>query len=348
MNSRSLPQSPRPPCAELRRARPLLGTLVEITAGGLSAARLERAVARAFAAIEVVQGRLSFHDPASDLARLNQSLAGEWVTVHPLSAAVLRHARTLARASEGRFAAAVAPRLQSWGLLPRTGPAGRRPLPARGSAGLEFAAGGRVRLPGPMILDLGGLAKGYAVDRAVAVLRRAGVTRGLVNAGGDLRVLGDWTAPVQVRHPGQPGVFFALSGVRDGALATSALTYSARHWRGQSVGALVDPRTGQACGHGVSISVWARSAWLADGLTKVVASAWAEGRGATEAAGGLEPGGAGGTCGRAAAGVWAETAFGLNRLLARYQARAIVVAADGRAEWLGAEAESLFNHDHVA
>jgi thiamine biosynthesis lipoprotein len=348
MKSLSLPPVLRPPCAELRRARPLLGTLVEITAGGASAARLERAVARAFAAIEVVQARLSFHDPASDLARLNQAVPGEWVTVHPLSVAVLRHARALARASEGRFDAAVAPRLQSWGLLPRTCPTGRRPVAARGSAGLEFAAGGRLRLPGPMILDLGGLAKGYAVDRAVAVLRRAGVTRGLVNAGGDLRVLGEWTAPVQVRHPGQPGVFFALGGVRDGALATSALTYSARQWRGRVVGALVDPRTGQACGHGVSISVWARSAWLADGLTKVVASAWAEGPGVKEAGGGREPGGAAQACGRVATGGPAEARFSLTRLLARYRARAVVVAADGQAEWLGAEAEPFLKQSHVA
>ena len=339
MKSLSQSPRPRPSCAELRRARPLLGTLVEITAGGVPAARLARAVARAFAAIEAVQGLLSFHDPASDLARLNQAGPSEWVTVHPLSATVLRHARTLARTSTGRFDAAVAPRLQSWGLLPRPRPAVPRSVVARGSAGLEFAAGGRVRLPGPMILDLGGVAKGYAVDRAVAVLRRAGVTRGLVNAGGDLRVFGDWTAPVQVRHPGQPGAFFALGGLRDGALATSALTYSARKWRGRTVGALVDPRTGQACGHGVSISVWARSAWLADGLTKVVASAWAEGRGAGSAAD---------TCGVVVAGEPAGTGFSLTGLLSRYQARAVVVAADGRAEWLGAETESLFNHDHVA
>jgi thiamine biosynthesis lipoprotein len=343
---------PRPPLAELRRARPLLGTLVEITAAGASSAVLARAVTRAFVAIEQVQGLLSFHDPASDLARLNQAAPGEWVRVHPLSWTVLRHARSLARVSGGRFDAAIAPRLQVWGLLPRTAAKrlaadsppvghGRRRVtvsrgPACGSAALEFAGGSRVRLAAPLTLDLGGIAKGYAVDRAMAVLRRAGVRRGVVNAGGDLRVFGDAAVPVQVRHPGQPGVFFALGGVRGGALASSALTYSARRWRGRDVGALVDPRTGQACGHGVSITVWARSAWLADGLTKVVASSLAE------------LGLVGETCAPApvAAGQGPRTEVGA--LLARYRARAVVIDAVGRATWLGAVNHEFIAQAHVA
>jgi thiamine biosynthesis lipoprotein len=259
--------------------------------------------------------------------------------------------------SGGRFDAAIAPRLQVWGLLPRTVAKqvaaeslpvelGLRRVavslvPACGSAALEFSAGSRVRLPAPLTLDLGGIAKGYAVDRAVAVLRRAGVRRGVVNAGGDLRVFGDVAVPVQVRHPAKPGVFFALGGLCDGALATSALTYSARRWRGRDVGALVDPRTGMACGHGVSITVWARSAWLADGLTKVVASSLTElGLGG--------PTGATGPCVTAPVpgGLVAADQgprFAVAALLELYQARAVIIDAAGRATWLG-----VVTHEFIA
>ena len=353
---------PSPPLAELRRARPLLGTLVEITAAGASPKVLARAVTRAFAAIEQVQVLLSFHDPASDLTRLNQAAPGEWVRVHPLSWTVLRHARSLARVSGGRVDAAIAPRLQLWRLLPRTsakrveadlprvGRGCRRVavsrVPACGSAALEFSAGSRVCLAAPLTLDLGGIAKGYAVDRAVAVLRRAGVRRGVVNAGGDLRVFGDVAVPVQVRHSAQPGVFFALGGLCDGALATSALTYSARRWRGRDVGALVDSRTGMACGHGVSITVWARSTWLADGLTKVVASSLTE-------LGLCGPTGATGPCVTAPVPGGLVTAgqgprFAVVALLARYQAHAVIIDATGRATWLGAVTHEFIAQADVA
>jgi len=351
----------RPPFTELRRARPLLGTLVEITASGVSEESLARAVARAFAAIEQVQALLSFYDQASDLARLNRAAPGEWVRVQPLSAVVLRNARALTRASGGRFDAAIAPRLQSWGLLPRMPPkkdvraasptvarghrrssargGSARGISTRGCAALEFAAGSRVRLTSALTLDLGGIAKGYAVDRAVAVLRRAGVKHGVVNAGGDLRVFGDEAAVVQVRHPGKPGVFFSLGAVRAGALATSALTYSTRHWRGRAVGALVDPRSGQACGHGVSITVVAGTAWLADGLTKVVASALGEL--------GFDSSAFKKTSTTTTTGNEGQ-ATKMGAVLRRYKARAVIIDAAGHATWLGAVTDNFSTPAHVA
>ncbi len=268
------PPSPIPESA-LRRARPLLGTLVEIQASGLPSARLERAVEKAFAAVARVQALMSFHDPASDLSRINRLAATRTVRVHATTWTVLRHAVALARASDGLFDPSARP-----GEISRANWRAIRLLP-----------GHRVRFLAPLTLDLGGIAKGYAVDRAVAALRRADVPRGLVNAGGDLRVFGPSSAPVHVRHPARPGVFFPLGELHDGALATSALTYA---------DALLDPRTGTACGHGLSITVLAPTALLADALTKVVA---------------VDP-----TAARP--------------LLARHRARAVILDTRGRAVWL--------------
>lgn len=230
----------------LRRARPLLGTFVEIQAAGLPADRLERAIAQAFAAVARVQALMSFHDPASDLSLLNRHADRRAIHVAAPTWTVLRQAVSLARASEGRF-----------------DPSARPGIPSRIDwRAIRLLPGRRVRFLAPLTLDLGGIAKGYAVDHAVAVLRRAGVPRGIVNAGGDLRVFGDRAAPVHVRHPEKPGVFFPLGELRDGALASSALTYA---------DALVDPRDGSVCGRGLGITVLAPTALLADALTKVVA-----------------------------------------------------------------------------
>jgi thiamine biosynthesis lipoprotein len=288
--------SPEPGAtATLRRARPLLGTLVEIQASGLAVAQLERAVENAFAAIERVQRAMSFHDADSDLSRINRHAARRAVRVEPSTWTVLRHTVTLARASDGAFDPTIAPVLQAWGLLP-----GKLPCRGRGSAADDWRAirllpGNRVRLLAPVTLDLGGIAKGYAVDRAVAALRCSGVPQGLVNAGGDLRVFGPSPAPVHVRHPTEPGRFFSLGELHDGALATSALTWTR---------ALVDPKSRTACGQGVSITVLARTAWLADALTKIVA--------VTPDPTTAEP------------------------LLARHRARAVVLDTQGRAVWLNA------------
>lgn len=264
------------PAAEFRRARPLLGTLVEITAGGLPPRALERAVQSAFAAIARVHARFSFHEPASDVARLNRDAAHRPVAVHPETWTLLRRALALSRQTAGAFDLTVARRLVTWGLLPAPGARGGRVARGGNWRHIELCPGNRVRFHTPLLVDCGGIAKGHAVDEAVRALRRAGVPAGLVNAGGDLRTFGATPRIVHLRHPGEPGRFLLSPPLRDVALATSALTFSARRWRGRSVGALVNPRTGATCGHGLSVTVFARSAWLADALTKPVAAVPAE------------------------------------------------------------------------
>ncbi len=307
---------PEAPVQSVRRARPLLGTLVDIQASGPAPIdRLELAVENAFAAITRVQKAMSFHDPASDLSRINRLAARRAVPVESSTWTVLRHALALARASEGRFDPTIAPVLQRWGLLPgQAACAAASDSPSGGNGNwqaIRLLPGCRVRFLAPVTLDLGGIAKGYAVDRAVAALRRGGATCGEVNAGGDLRVFGANPAPVHVRHPEQPGTFFALGELCDGALATSALTWSGKTLSdGHAIGALVDPRSNTVCGQGVSITVLARTAWLADALTKIVA---------------VDPGFA-------------------RPLLARYRARAVILDTRGRAVWLNASVPSA----HVA
>ncbi|EDY20096.1 putative thiamine biosynthesis lipoprotein ApbE transmembrane [Chthoniobacter flavus Ellin428] len=184
--------------------------------------------------------------------------------------AVLRAAAQVHRISSGAFDVTVAPHLQRLGFLPGERAAAWRATGAVSFADVDLLPGRRVRFRRPDVcIDLGGIAKGFAVDRAVATLRNAGVQHGLVNAGGDLRVFGDEQA-IAVRHPEDPGA--TLHGLRlaNAALATSAHYFAARWQPEQTLAAIVHPSTGQQCAQVRSATVRASSTMLADALTKVV------------------------------------------------------------------------------
>lgn len=243
-----------------RRMRPLLGTYVEI---GLSRAfqHCDVAFERAFDRIETVQRHLSFHDPRSDLSRLN-SARGEEVSVHPLSISVLRLARAITEQSRGLFNFTVGAQLQRMGALP-IHENGKKLMIGRADD-LEIR-GQKVRLRRPIVITLDGIAKGFAVDLAVKELKTHGASLGWVNAGGDLRVFGDLTLPVFQRNSSRPdGKLPLLGGLRNSALATSETCDSdSSRFPGKIIA---------ACDHSAENGIWsviAPSAWLADALTKV-------------------------------------------------------------------------------
>ncbi len=259
----------------LRRARPLLGTFVEITAAGAPERVLGTAVDEAFTAIAEVQRRMSFHDPDSTLSRLNREAAKQPVAVDDKTWQVLRFAARLHRASAGVFDPSVAPALQAHGFLPGKEIADPERSPAANGHGnfndVEFlVAGRRIRFRrSGIVLDLGGIAKGFAVDEAVAALQRTGVPRGVVNAGGDLRVFGSVAWPVGIRAPLDPGRRLLDLALRDRAMATSAPTFSpVRDVNDRPVGPFIDPRNGRPSAELLSATVVAPSAMLADALTK--------------------------------------------------------------------------------
>jgi thiamine biosynthesis lipoprotein len=127
-----------------------------------------------------------------------------------------------------------------------------------------------VRKLAPGWIDLGGIAKGYAVDLAVAALQAAGAAGGCVNAGGDLRVFGPAGYPVAVRSPSAPGAAASRFMLLDAALATSGSYFSMRIHQGRQVSALLDARVGEPLAFDRSASVRAPRCVLADALTKVV------------------------------------------------------------------------------
>ena len=215
-----------------RRARPLLGTLVEV--GVVDAPT--HAHDAAFAAIAEVQSQLSRFDAASDIAWFNAAHAGERRAIGSHTRAVLAAARLLGDETGDLF-----------DITLGTGPRHWR---------VEDDA--LIKLEGGITFDLGGIGKGFAVDCAIDALVAEPCKAGWVNAGGDLRAFGDIDVPVSVRDEHGGGVR-PFAQLRDGAIATS------RFGRGAG-STLTAARTADA-----HVSVAAPLCLWADALTKLVA-----------------------------------------------------------------------------
>jgi FAD:protein FMN transferase len=255
----------------IRRARPLLGTFVEITVAGAPPAEMERAIEAAFAAVATVHGLMSFHDGQSDISRLNRDACVEPVAVHPWTFEVLDVALELHRRSAGVFDISVAPVLQGLGLLPRGDEAPATPPEPRGGDAVELLPERRVRFRNRGVrIDLGGIAKGYAVDRAVEALRRCGISEGVVNACGDLAVFGPHPHAIHIRDPRQPQRPMGVVALRDGALATSAGRFDPLSCGEAGASAVIDPRTGASVRDVIGATVRAPACVHADALTKMV------------------------------------------------------------------------------
>jgi FAD:protein FMN transferase len=254
----------------MRRARALLGTFVEIAVPRENGRGMDVAIEAAFDAVAKVHRLMSFHDRASDVSRLNREAAAHAVAVDAWTFAVVEAAVDLHRRSHGVFDIAIASVLQRLGLLPD--------MDAPPSAGertpfdaIETLPGHRIRFRHPGVrIDLGGIAKGFAVDRAVEVLRRHGATSGLVNAGGDLAAFGPAAQTVHLRDPREPGRSLGTVAIVDEALASTGGRIDPHQSPNAMASAVIDAATREPARAIQGVTVRAPSCIIADALTKIV------------------------------------------------------------------------------
>jgi thiamine biosynthesis lipoprotein len=223
-----------------------------------------------------IDALMSLYRPDSELVALN-ARSGAAVPVSAEMFEVLAAAAHYARLSDGAFDVTAQPLVDLWGfyrqdrtstptqaeidaLLPRVGH-DRVALDARGAA---------VTLEPGTHLDLGGIAKGYAVDLAIGALRKRGVTAALVNLGGNIGVLGQrpdgkpWTVGIQ--HPRDNRLMGTIRFKR-GAVATSGDYDRYFESGGKRYGHILDPRTGWPVDGIASVTVVAPNATAADALS---------------------------------------------------------------------------------
>lgn len=233
--------------AVCRRARPWLGTLVDVLAEGADA---EAAVAAAFDEIAAVHALLSFHAPGSELQAINRAVPGTRLRVDARTLAVLHLAAALYADSERAFDCRVGP--------------------AHALADARFPVafdGDNLIKQTDASMDLGGIAKGYAVDRAIEVMLAYAVDRAVVNAGGDLRHYGARPIVVQVRDPANAARVVVSVALDNAALASS--TAGGLGARAGSASRIHDADRADLPAL-AGATVQAPTCVLADALTKVV------------------------------------------------------------------------------
>jgi thiamine biosynthesis lipoprotein len=278
-----LTTSAEPTLSRYAFCEPHMGTLCRIILYAPDEATARRASRAAFDRVAELDARLSDYKPDSELMRLCARAGGEAVPVSDELFTVLSRAQEVARLSDGAFDVTVGPVVRLWRRARRTG---RLPAPdqlqqARALVGYRNvrldARGHTVRLAVPgMLLDLGGIAKGYAADEALGVLKRHGITRALVAAGGDIAV--------SVPPPGAEGWKIAIAPptedegptgprlvLKDGAVSTSGDAEQYVEIDGKRYSHIVDPHTGIGLVGRMSATVVARRGIDSDSLTKVVA-----------------------------------------------------------------------------
>jgi thiamine biosynthesis lipoprotein len=210
---------------------------------------------------------MSFHDSESDVSRMNRASFPRGVTVHPWTWQVMNAAQRVAQESDGVFDVTVAPLLMASRSLPHRGyhfdaAATWQDIFLRKNHEVFFRRG--------LVVDLGGIAKGFAVDRAVEALQLAGVGSGIVNGGGDLRIFGLEGRTIHLRHPAEPYRTAGTVKLSQRAVATSATYFAETDRAGKQSGSLIDGRARRVVSDSLSVTVAAEDCMTADALTKVV------------------------------------------------------------------------------
>ena len=255
----------------LRLTRVFMDTTVTAeVVGEVDAPVATGALERAFGWFAEVEARCSRFDPASEVRELALQ-PGAPVRVSPLLCSTVAFALEVARASSGAFDPTLGARMEQRGLdrdyrTRQRASSGLRPEGGVSWRDVEVDAdASTITLARPLLLDLGAVAKGLAIDLALREL--AGYPGAAVDAGGDIAVRGTnadgglWR--IGIRHPRTPGAVYTRVCLGEGAVCTSG-DYERRALTGGSH--IMDPRSGEAADAVASCTVVAPSAMLADAL----------------------------------------------------------------------------------
>lgn len=264
-----------------RDVRPLMGTIVEISICHSEERQAQFVLQKAFEEMARIENMMSQYREGSEVSRINAQAFDHPVKVSDELFGLLQTSVRYNAVSQGAFDITVGPLMKLWPFYKQevTLPSRQEILDALRSVGsdkIELDARGKtVRFTQPdMALDLGGIAKGYAVDRAIQIIKAAGVKCALVNAGGDLYALGKkpggqkWRMGVQ--HPRKLNRLVCAFDIEDTAVATSGDYERFFMKDGRRYCHIIDPKTGMPANESVSVTVQADNATRADALATAV------------------------------------------------------------------------------
>lgn len=259
------------------QAREVMGTLATVTAIAPTEGLATAAVEAGYRRLDEVNRLMSDYLEDSEVGRLNRAPPGTPIAVAPETLACVQAARRFGQASGGAFDATCRPLVTLW---KRCGAAGRLPTDDELVAARALVGSNRIIVDetnrtlalteAGVQLDLGGIAKGYALDLAAQAMQDAGAASVLVDVGGDVLAIG--TLPdgqswrIGVKHPFENALVTYLR-LSNRAVATSGIQQRFYDIDGRRYSHIIDPRTGQPTEQAPSVTVIAP-----DGIT---ADAWA-------------------------------------------------------------------------
>lgn len=251
----AVPFARRAPLSLVRRHVVTMGTIAEFAVAHRDPAAARAAIDDAVAALRWVDGTMSRFSPASDVGRANAGAAREAVAVCDETREVVAEALAWAEASGGRFDPCLGRVSALWDIPNRHEPPAPREVATLAGRALfrridlgAHAGSAAVRFTdADAQIDLGGIAKGYAVDRAARILRERGIAHALIGAGGDLYALGRSPAgepwQVGIQSPDDPRALAGTLALENAAVATSGDYQQYFEYRARRYHHLMDPST---------------------------------------------------------------------------------------------------------
>jgi FAD:protein FMN transferase len=265
-----------------QEARRLMWTRFEIIAFGSDRARLAEAAEAAFEEIDRLDRQMSNYSETSELTYINRNAARAEVVAEKELFDLLKLSFDYSRATGGAFDITVGPLMKAWGFFKGQG---RLPEPKELSRVMATVGFKHVRLDEQtraihfdregVELDLGGIAKGYAVDKAAEILRESGVTSALITAGGS-SILAIGTPPnktawrVEVNDPLNRSHKVTSVEIKDESISTSGCREKSFQVGGKTYCHIMDPRTGHPIEGVLSASVITPRGVEAEALSKAV------------------------------------------------------------------------------
>jgi len=259
--------------------RNIMGTFIEITVLGVEEQKAGEAINAAFAEVDKVNELMSSYIPQSQVSEISRMAGIKAVPADSSLIEIVQEAVKYSELSGGAFDVTVGPLIKLWGFYKKEGetPTSEKIAEARKIVGYENISIDLVKktvhlTKKEMLLDLGGIAKGWAVDKAVGKLKELGIRDALINAGGDIYALGDksgnnWT--IGIRKPDKTGIYCKLA-VADRAVVTSGCYERYIEVNGERHCHIINPGTGMPVKHFYSVTVIANNAADADALATSV------------------------------------------------------------------------------
>jgi FAD:protein FMN transferase len=267
--------------AMYQEARRLMWTKFEIVAYGPDRARLAEAANAAFEEIDRLDRQMSNYSETSELTYINRNAAHKEVIVEKELFDLLKLSMQYTRETYGTFDITVGPLMKAWGFFNSQGrvPGSKELSEVMSRVGARHVAlddrTHSIRFDSDGVeLDLGGIAKGYAVDRAAEILRESGITSALITSGSSIRAIGSppgrsaW--PVEVDDPTDRSMHMTTIDLKDQSISTSGCHEKSFKMAGKTYCHIMDPRTGRPIEGILGATIVTPSGVEAEALSKAV------------------------------------------------------------------------------